>query len=201
MNIFDQLLYNPLLKTLLLFYDKVPGGLGVAVILLTILVKILLLPFNNKATKAQKEVSKLQPKIEEIKEKHKDDQEKMAKETMALYKEAGMNPFSSILLLFIQMPVLFALYKVFREVAAMPEINTFFLGLDLATPNVWLAVASAALFFLQNLFMAPQTDSPIPMKYIYPVLIFIISVKLPGALALYLIVSSIFSIIQLKINE
>lgn len=198
---FKEIFFDPLLKALIFFYDNVPGGLGTAVILLTVLVKTVLLPFNNKALRAQKKAADLKPKLDEIQEKHKDDKEKAAKETMALYKEEGMNPFSSILLLLVQMPILIALYQVFREVASRPEINTFFLGLDLGSSNIWLASIAAIAFFVQGRMSSPSSDNPVQqkMQYIYPVMIFFISYKFPGALSLYLIVSSIFSIIQLSI--
>ena len=113
-SIFNTFLYRPLFNVLILFYQYVPGhDFGLAVIILTILIKLIFYPLGIKAIKSQKELSGLQPKIKEIQEKYKDNKEQQTKEVMALYKKERINPFSGCLPLLIQLPVLLALYRVF----------------------------------------------------------------------------------------
>lgn len=203
MNIFDTFFYQPLLQLLLLIYDSIPGGLGVAVIVLTIVVKVLLIPLNNKVMKSQKEMMRLQPKLEELQKKYKGDQEQLGRETMKLYGEAGMNPFSGIILLLIQMPVLFAIYRVFQEVPKMEGINSMFLGMDLALPSIIITLIATALFFVQSRMTQTsgkgKSTMQKQMEYIFPFMMLIILIKIPAAISIYLTTSSIFSIIQTRI--
>ena len=85
----------------------VPGhDLGLAVILLTLIVKFILVPISHKTIKTQKKLKELEPEITKLKEKHKDDQQGQALKIMELYKEHGVNPFSGVFLMFIQLPII-----------------------------------------------------------------------------------------------
>jgi YidC/Oxa1 family membrane protein insertase len=224
MNIFQTLFYQPLLNALVLLYQMVPGGnLGLAIILLTAAIKILLYPLNQKTLKMQKALAEIEPRLKEVREKFKGDQEKIAKETMALYSEAKVNPLLSFASLFIQIPILFALYQVFSKfsvsqemaflysfVHAPSQINSYFFTLNLALPNTILAFLAGIFFFLQVKFSqpAPQTQKTSgstfmgtlqkQMNYFFPILSFIILLKVPAAIALYLITNSILSIVEAK---
>ncbi|MDP1689971.1 MAG: YidC/Oxa1 family membrane protein insertase [bacterium] len=111
---FHAVFYNPIYNALVALVALVPGGdVGVAVIIVTIAIRLLLLPFSLSAARTQRAMKILEPKLKELKEKHKDNKEKEALETLALYKEEKVNPFASILTVFIQIPVLLALYWVF----------------------------------------------------------------------------------------
>lgn len=111
---FHAVFYDPIYNALVALVALVPGGdVGVAVILVTIVIRLLLLPFSLSAARTQRAMKILEPKIKELKEKHKGNKEKEALETLALYREAEVNPFASILTVFIQIPVLLALYWVF----------------------------------------------------------------------------------------
>jgi len=111
---FNIILYRPLFNILVLFYEYLPGkSFGLAIIVLTILIKLVFYPLGVKAIKSQKSLSELQPKIKEIQEKYKNDKEQQTKEMMALYKKEKLNPFSGCLPLLIQLPVLIALYRIF----------------------------------------------------------------------------------------
>jgi len=113
-TVFHAVFYNPIYNALVALVAFVPGSdVGVAIILLTIVIRLVLLPFSLSAARTQRAMKILEPKIKELKEKHKGDKEKEALETLALYKEAKVNPFASILTVFIQIPVLLALYFVF----------------------------------------------------------------------------------------
>ncbi len=112
---FYSFFYNPIYNALVALVAFIPGSdVGVAIILLTIFIRLILLPFSLSAARTQRAMKILEPKIKELNEKHKGDKEKEALETLALYREARVNPFASILTVFIQIPVLLALYFVFR---------------------------------------------------------------------------------------
>lgn len=172
MNIFDIVLVQPLFNLLVFLYDAVPGSdMGVAIILLTLIIKLILWPFMNSSLKSQKAMQEIQPKIEELKKTHKDNKEALAKAMMTLYKEEKVNPLSSCLPLLIQFPILIALYSVFFKgfdpsalgmlysfVPNPGEINKFFLGIvDLSVPSIWLAVLAGIFqFFQSRMLMAKQ---------------------------------------------
>jgi YidC/Oxa1 family membrane protein insertase len=162
-NIFFVLLYQPLYNLLVWFYNLVPGGgVGLAVIFVTILVKGATFPLTFKSMKAQKEMQEIQPKINEIKVKYKDNQEQMARELMAVYKDHKVNPFASCLPLILQLVIFIVLYQVLS--AGIESVNGdilygfiqnpgamghVFLGIDLAKTSIVLAVLSAGMQYLQ----------------------------------------------------
>ncbi|MBI2633384.1 MAG: membrane protein insertase YidC [Parcubacteria group bacterium] len=217
MNIF----YEPLQTLLEWLYKTIPGNdLGVAIILITILVKLVLLPFSLRALKAQKNLAQLQPKIEELKEKYKNEKEQLMKATMRLYKENKVNPFSSCLPLIIQIPVLFALYKVFTVGIKGEIMNHIAFGfLDLAKPLPLLALLTGGLQYLQ-MKMLPQPTIPKKiegkpgtkdesmmsmmnkqMKIMMPLMTVFIGVTLPSGLILYWLVNLALTIGEQKLIQ
>lgn len=124
---FHAVFYNPIYNALVALVAVVPGSdIGIAVIVVTIIIRLILLPFSLSAARTQRAMKILEPKIKELKEKHKGNKEKEALETLSLYKEARVNPFASILTVFIQIPVLLALYWVFyyEPFSTVSAINT-----------------------------------------------------------------------------
>ncbi len=162
-DIFTAVLYQPLYNLLVFLYDIFPwGGLGLAIILVTVIVKLVLFPLTFKSMKAQKELQEVQPKIEEIKKKYKDDKETMAKELMGVYKAHNVNPFASCLPTIIQIIVFITLFQVLK--AGIGTINTdllyafvnnpgtmnpLFLGMNLAEVAIPLAVLAAVTQYFQ----------------------------------------------------
>lgn len=125
--LFHAVFYNPIYNALVALVAVVPGSdVGIAVIVVTIIIRLILLPFSLSAARTQRAMKILEPKIKELKEKHKGNKEKEALETLSLYKEARVNPFASILTVFIQIPVLLALYWVFyyEPFSTVSAINT-----------------------------------------------------------------------------
>lgn len=125
--IWHTFFFDPIYNTLVFFVGHMPGGdVGLAIIATIILVKVLLLPLAISAAKTQKVMRKVEPQLKEIKEKHKDDRELQAKEMMRIYQEEKLNPFASVALLFIQIPVVIALYFAVYSGGgvALPQINT-----------------------------------------------------------------------------
>ncbi len=223
---FNVILYKPLFNLLILLYDYIPGkDFGIAVIFLTLIIRVIVYPLSVRAVKSQKVLQAVQPKVQEIQKKYKNDKEKQAKEVFELYKKEKINPFSGLFLTLIQLPILIALYRVFwnglksEELANLynfvlnpGHISPIFLGIfDLSKPNLWFAIAAAALQFFQTKMFIPKVKSEEKksanepdfskilqkqMLYFSPVLTMIILVTLPSALGLYWAVSGIFSIIQ-----
>lgn len=163
-------LYQPMYNLLVWFYDLMPwGGLGLAIILVTIVVKALIFPLTFKSMKAQKEMQEMQGKMAEVRAQYKDDKEAQAKAMMALYKEHNVNPFASCLPLILQMVVFLTLFQVLRAgiqtvdptklysfVADPGMMNHMFLGLNLAEVSIPLAILAAGFQYLQARQMIQQ---------------------------------------------
>ena len=173
MSVFTTIFYQPIFNTLIWFYNSVPGrDIGIAIILLTVLLKIVLWPFSLQSLKSQKAMSELQPKLKELQEKYKGKKEELAKATMQLYSKEKVSPFSSCLPLLIQFPFLIALYQVLRDglaskgfellypfVANPGQIDPTIFGLlNLAAPNFILALLAGGAQYLQSKMLV--TKSP-----------------------------------------
>ncbi|MBX4200705.1 YidC/Oxa1 family membrane protein insertase [Candidatus Parcubacteria bacterium] len=220
---FNFFLYFPLFNSLVLIYDYLSWhDFGIAIIILTVVIRLILYPVSVKALKSQRALSSLQPQLQELQKKHKDDKEKQAKETMELYRREKINPFSGLLLALIQLPILIVLYRVFWNglkpeelsqlysfVANPGHINTMFLGiLDLSKPNLIFAIIAGAIQFVQTKMLMPTTAPGQPkgndmaammqkqMVYFFPFITVVILLRLPSALGLYWIATGIFSIGQ-----
>ena len=225
-NFFRVILYRPLFNVLIFLYAYLPGhDLGIAVIGLTIIIKLLFFPLSLKAIKSQKALSELQPKIKEIQKKYKDDKGKQSREIMEMYKREKVSPFSGCLPLLIQFPVLIALFWVFRTFEgglsgeefqllypfiSQPEIiNTQFLGvIDLIKPSAYLAVLAGVFQFFQTKMMTPKIEvgdkkktdfsgmMQKQMQYLFPIITVVILFRLPSAIGLYWLTTTLFSVIQ-----
>lgn len=138
-NIWHTIFFDPVYNGLVFFIDVIPGGdVGLAIIAITVVVKFILLPLSIKAAKTQKAMKEIEPKLRKLQEENKDNREALAKATMDLYKEAGINPFSSILLLFVQLPFVIALYLSVLSGGgvALPDINQDLLYFFVAVPDM-----------------------------------------------------------------
>ena len=132
---FTELLYKPLYNALVGIMDLLPhADIALAVIILTIIVKVLLLPLSKKAIKTQLLMKELDVPMKELKEKYKDNPQEMAQQTFALYKEKGVNPFAGIFLILIQLPIVITLYFVFAQ-SGLPVINVDLLYSFVPTPQ------------------------------------------------------------------
>lgn len=198
--------------------------MGIAIIALTLAVKLLLYPLSIQSIRSQKALQTLQPKLEELKVKHKDNKEALALATMTLYKEEKINPFSSCLPLLIQLPFFFALFRVFQQGLVNKDLNLIypflhapetlnpvtFGVLDLAAPSIILAVLSGAAQFLQSKMLVTKPQPRIEgakdesmtaimnkqMLYMMPLMTAFIGAKLPAGLSLYWLVSTLLTILQ-----
>lgn len=162
-DIFSVLLYQPLYNLLVFLYDLLPwGGLGLAIILVTIIVKTAIFPLTFKTMKAQKQLQEVQPKIEAIKREFKDDKEKLAKELMGVYKANNVNPFASCLPTILQLVIFLTLFQVLKAgistikpdllysfVNNPGSMDPIFLGMNLAEATIPLAILAAGAQYLQ----------------------------------------------------
>lgn len=209
-HLFNTYLYNPLLKFLeFLYHNAAFNDIGIAVIILTILVRLVLFPIFYKISKDQAIMAKIAPKIKEIQNKHKSDKEKQVQETLAIYKEHKVNPFSQFFLLLLQLPVLIALFKIFTVgIQTFPDLNPFFLNIiNLTEKNTILVVIASVLQYFQSKLTLPKNDKPSKdlspaerigrqMVYIGPFITFVILLSLPSVIGLYWLTFSVFSVIQ-----
>ncbi len=224
LTLYNDIIYRPLLNLLVFFYNIIPGhDIGIVIILVTIIIRLILAPSFHKSLKSQKAMNDLQPKLNEMRERLKNDKEGQAKAMMELYKEHKINPLSSCLPLLLQLPILIGLYQVFRvalnskiDIATrlsglyhfihMPtSISPYFLGfLDLSAPSIALGVIAGAAQFWQSKMMMPKVAGQdatakamqLQTTYVLPVISIIIAIKLPAGLPLYWIVTTLFAIAQ-----
>lgn len=136
--IWHTVFFDPIYNTLIFFVDTVRGGdVGIAIVATVIVVKTILLPLSIKAAKTQRIMRELEPKLKDLKEKYKDDRQKQAQEMMQLYRDYELNPFASIFLMFLQIPIILALYFAVYSGGgiALPAVNTDILYSFIAQPT------------------------------------------------------------------
>lgn len=219
-EIFNEIIYRPLFNLLVWLYNLSFSDLGIAIILLTVVVRIILFPLFHKSLKHQRLLQELQPQIRKIQETHKNDKEKQTKAIMDFYKTNKVNPFTPILLLLVQIPVLIALYNVFVRglseaslkalypfVGVPAVLNHQFLGLiNLSGHSLLITALATALQFIQGKLSLPASKkgdelsagdkASRQMIYFMPVITIIFLVNLPAAIGLYWLSTTLFSIIQ-----
>jgi YidC/Oxa1 family membrane protein insertase len=223
LTIWNTVIYNPIYNALIYIAQHFTGqDVGLAVIVLTIIIRLALFPLSKKSIVGQYKMRALEPKLQEIKNKGLTKEEE-AQATFALYKEEKINPFSGCLYLIIQLPILFALYFSFSHGVIQPShlysflntdnLKSTFLGLlDITKPFFPLALLAGITQAIQA-FLAPQPTAPgrtgdnnmqtqfaktlsMQTKYVLPVIIIIIASRLASAVALYWSVANLFSILQ-----
>ncbi len=219
---FQTIFYYPILNVLVYLYDTIAfKNFGIAIILVTVLLRLVLYPLFHKSVKQQMLMQRIQPKIKKLQELHKNDREKQSAALMELYKEHGVNPFSSMFLLVVQLPIMIGLYWVVRSgltpgsisgldsfVAQPQTINPTFLHfIDLAKPSiVLLLLAAVAQYFQARLavYRDPKNNAPPTsaeklaknMALAGPLVTLLVFYSLPSGVALYWLVTSVFSIFQ-----
>lgn len=223
---FNTIFVEPLYNTLVFLVNVVPWhDVGIAIIVLTILVKLILAPLHAKAIRGQFQMKALEPKIREIKKNYPDKQEQ-AKKTFELYKEYKISPLAGCLPILIQLPIILALYRVFLggfDFDATPlygfinqpeQVKLLFLGIqDLTQKSIIFAILAGATQYLQVHFSAARNPVNVDpndtsmaanmskmmnkqMKYFLPVFVAIISYQISAAIALYWAVNNIFTTVQ-----
>jgi YidC/Oxa1 family membrane protein insertase len=224
---FHTIITIPLTNALVFLTSGLWGNVGLAVIALTIIIKLILLPFARSTIKNQLAVKKLQPHLEEIKKNYPDKNEQ-AKKTMELYKEHKTNPLAGCLPVLIQLPIIIGLYRVFLAGSSidtttlysfvhLPEhLSQMFLGINMTSKSIILAlIAGITQFFQIKYSPALQSSTTLPvtasqpdmqtammnnmqktMKFTLPIMITFFSAVVPAAVALYWIITNIFTLAQ-----
>ncbi|MEX2144974.1 MAG: YidC/Oxa1 family membrane protein insertase [Candidatus Spechtbacterales bacterium] len=221
-GLFNSLIFEPLLNFLIVVVNFVPGhALGPAIVLVTVIIRLILYPLSHKALISQRKLFALQPEVKKIQEKLKDNKQEQSKVIMELYKKEKINPLAGCVPFLIQIPFIFGLYRVFLfeltpdnlpplySLVSMPEsISTVFLGISLSQPSVILALlAAVSQFFLSKFMFSRRKNMGLSsgkkndlqsmmgkqMTYVLPVVTFFIAQSFPAGLALYWVTTTLFS--------
>ena len=235
--LWDSLFYEPIYNTLVLVLNNVTfGDVGFAIILITIIVKLILSPLTKRSTENQILMKKMEPELKLIK-KNFPNKEEQSKKTFELYKKYKTNPFSGCLLIFIQIPIILALYfvvfnyiktgidlsSIYSFVTPPTSINTNFLGFfEMGSKSIILAVLAGVAQFIQGHLASPintkkdiidvkdinekkgpsdfqenlASSMQMNIKYLFPIMMVFISWQTSAAVALYFIISTLFTVIQ-----
>ncbi|MEI6144048.1 MAG: YidC/Oxa1 family membrane protein insertase [Candidatus Berkelbacteria bacterium] len=218
---FTTILFIPIYNMLMYLVAVIPGHqVALAIIALTVIIRLILLPSSIKASKSTIEMQKIQPLLNAVRAKYKGDQLKMSQEMQRLFKEHKVSPYGSCLPLIVQMVVLVVFYRViligfsaghfnllYSFIPKPSEINLAFFGIDVSKPDLWvLPILAGALQFVQTKMMPqpPQSkgsNDPAAMMnkqiiYFLPLITIFIGRALPAGLALYWVLTSVVMIFQ-----
>lgn len=229
MNVWELIVQQPLINVLIIVSHVLWNNYGLAIIVLTILVNLAMLPLTLSQIRSSKAMQELQPKLAEIQKKYGKDRQKLAQEQMRLYRESGIKPAGCALTMIIQMPVWIALYQaVMLTLAVAPEsllnlsrylynwpvvfpllpLGRDFLGLDLSQQNFIMAILVGATMWIQQK-MSTTTVSSDPkqaqqaqlMLWMMPMMFTFLALSFPSGLSLYWVSSSVFRIVlQYKVS-
>jgi YidC/Oxa1 family membrane protein insertase len=222
LNIWELIIQQPVTNVLIVMSHFLGDSFGVAIIALTIIINLIMLPMTLSQIRSAKAMQDLQPKLAEIQKKYARDKQKLSQEQMNLYKTAGVKPAGCAVSLFVQMPVWIALYQaIMLALAVAPEgllnlfkylyswdvlysvipLNRAFLGMDLSTPNIILAVlVGATMWIQQKMTMTPSTDPKQAsqaqmMLWMMPMMFTFFALSFPSGPALYWVVNSIVRVV------
>lgn len=190
-------LLKGVIEAMLVFMHNLTGNFGLAIIGVTILMKIILLPLTLKQDKSMKSMKKLQPELDKLKEKYKGDPKMLNQKTMELYQQHKVNPAGGCLPLLVQLPILWALFGVLRG-GIVPQDSTF-LWMQLVQPDPFyiLPVLNGVVSFVQQKVMGSSDNPQMKnMMYMFPIMMVFISYKMPAGLQIYWLTSSLAGVIQ-----
>jgi YidC/Oxa1 family membrane protein insertase len=175
---------------------------GLAIIILTVFIKILLYPLTLKSFKSMKELQKIQPLMKEIQAKYKDDKQKLNQELMKLYSEHKINPMGGCLPMLLQIPILFALYRVFYSAIELRHTPFHMVGTwlpDLSARDPYYItpiLMGLSQFVMQKMSPAPGDEMQQKVMLIMPVMFTVLFLSFPSGLVIYWLISNILSIAQ-----
>lgn len=200
----NEYIVYPLSQFIIMVAKVAGNNYGLAIILVTIIIRLLILPLMIKQTKSSKAMQAIQPEMQKLKEKYssKDQktQQKLQQETMALFQKHNINPLAGCFPILIQMPILIGFYHAINRTREIAEHS--FLWFDLGSPDPYYIlplVAGATTFIQQKMMMAGtanQNPQMAMMLWMMPIMIIIFAIKFPAALSLYWVVGNIFMIVQ-----
>lgn len=192
-------------------YINIISNYGMAIIILTLIIKIVTYPLNNKQMQSAKKMQELQPELKKIQQKYKNDKEKQNKVTMEFMQKNKINPMAGCLPLLVQLPILFAIFRLLRDPAklynAIPNFSPYLFPsselLNLIQPDPFyvLPVLAGITTFLQQKMMMTDPNQK-TMLYLMPAMLLYFSINFPAGLVLYWVINNILSIgQQLLINR
>ena len=212
-GMFD-ILAKPFLWIMNQIYKVIPNY-GIAIIILTLITKILLFPLGNKSYKSMNDMKRMQPLMTEIREKYKDDKKKMNEETMALYRTYKINPMGGCLPMVVQLPVFFALYRMLYQAIELRHAPFFGWINDLSAPDrlfqfgfsvpfmeppygipVLTIVMGATMFLQQKMSPPPGDPTQAKLMMFMPLIFTVIFINFSAGLVLYWLINNVFSIAQ-----
>ena len=231
MSIFNTLLYQPILKVLVYLTHLLGGSFGLAIIALTLLIRLVLIPLTLPAMKSAQKMKELKPRLDELKKKHAKDKRQLQIEQLNLYKEQGINPAAGCLPTIVQFAILIAMYRVFIDFIENGNgeslmANMHFFWLDLSKPDplyILPILAALSQLILSQMLMTAKEHHEAKeltkeaqkkektkgedtqemaetlqqqMLYVMPVMTGLIAWNLPSGLAVYWVVTTIFSLVQ-----
>jgi len=223
-EVWNLIIGNPVLNVLVALSQILSGQFGLAIIALTVIVRLISWPLSKRQLKSSKAMQDMQPKLQELQKKYGKNQQKLQQETMKLYKEAGVNPLGCLWPMLIQLPIWIALYQaIMRALATTPEnlldlaqrlyswdivnqaipLSSKFLWLDLGQPDPYLILAiivGGTMWVQQKMTQAPSVDprqqsTSRMMTMMMPLMFGFLTLMFPSGLALYWAVSNIIGII------
>ena len=223
-EVWHLIIGNPVLNVLIASSHLLSGEFGLAIIALTIIVRLISWPLTKRQLNSTKALQDMQPKIQELQKKYGKNKQKLQQEMMKLYKEAGVNPLGCLWPMLIQFPIWIALYQaIMRALATTPEnlldlahrlyswdivnqaipLNSHFLWLDLGQPDPYLILAiivGGTMWVQQKMTQAPAVDprqasTSRMMLLMMPLMFGFLTLMFPSGLALYWAVSNIIGII------
>ena len=196
-GIWDHYFVYPLSWLLNWFAGQLWGSYGLSILVVTIIIRLIVLPLTLKQYRSSKAMQAIQPEMAKIKEKYKDNPQKQQEETMKLFQKSGVNPLAGCLPLLVQMPILIALYNAIMRNSEISQHT--FLWMQLGTPDPYyvLPTLAAITTWLQQKVMGSQMNPQMrSLMIIFPVLIFVMSMSFASALPLYWVYSNLFTVVQ-----
>lgn len=195
---FFSLLSRPLLKVLK-FFNSYVHNYGFAIIILTIIIKIIFWPLTQKSYTSMKSMQKLQPQMQKIREKYSQDKEKLNQEMMKLYKENRVNPMGGCLPMLVQIPVFIALYRVLWESIELRHAPFIFWIQDLSVKDPYYItpiVMGATMFIQQRMTPSQMDPTQAKLFMLMPVVFTFIFINFPAGLVVYWLVNNLLTIFQ-----
>lgn len=196
------IIYN--FSRFIIWLSNTCGGYGMGIIIFTIIIRVLLLPLMFYQTKSMLKTQELQPKLKAIQKKYssrdRDSMMKMQQETQALYKEAGVNPWASMLPMIIQLPIMWALYQAIWRTSSLRHGTFLWLQLGHTDPYYIMPVLAAVFTFISSWLAmagAPEKNAmSTAMTWFMPIMIFFMALGFSSAITLYWVVTNAFQVLQ-----
>ncbi|MED0675369.1 membrane protein insertase YidC [Aneurinibacillus thermoaerophilus] len=201
-GIWDKFFVYPLSWLLQESAALASGNYGIAILIVTIIVRVAILPLMIKQMKSSKKMQELQPEMMKLRDRFKNDPQRYQQEMMKLYQTHQINPLSGCLPILIQMPILLAFYHAIIRTGEIRSHSFLWLQLGAKDPYFILPIIAAITTYLQQWMMmrnnaaAAENPQMKMMLYLMPVMILVISMTLPSALSLYWVYGNIFTIVQ-----